>query len=98
MSDDFSEGSLETEKRKEEGEEGGEEGEGSGGESTKNLRQPQVELEEGDREEVPTEEGGDQRKEEKDQGTSAQAKKEERMKRLRQLHLRRVRVAKIQSM
>ena len=66
-------------------------------------REPQVELEDGDREEAPREEGGDQRREEKeevekDPGTSAQAKKEEQMRRLRELHLRRVRVARVQSM
>ena len=106
MSDDSSKGSPETEKRKEEG---GEEREGSGEESKKSLtcelqpeRQPQVELEDGDMEEAPTEEGGDQRREEKevekDPGTSAQAKREERMRRLRELHLRRVRVTRVQSM
>ena len=100
MSDDFSKGSLETEERKEDGEEeGGEEGEGSGGESTK-ISTCEVQPE--NREEVPTEEGGDQEREEKevekDPGTSAQAKREERMRKLRELHLRRVRAAKIQSM
>ena len=98
MSDDFSKGSLETEERKEDGEEeGGEEGEGSGGESTK-ISTCEVQPE--NREEVPTEEGGDQGREEKevekDPGTSAQAKREERMRKLRELHLRRVRAAKIQ--
>ena len=102
MSDDSSKGSPETEKRKEEGEEQGEGIQESGEEPKETLtcelqpeRQPQAELEDGDREaEI---QGGDQRreerevrKEEKDPGTSAQAKREERMKRLRELHLRRV--------
>ena len=110
MSDDSSKGSPETEERNEEEEEQGEGIRESGEEPKESLtcelqpeRQPQAELEDGDREaEI---QGGDQRreerevgKEEEDPGTSAQAKREERMKRLRELHLRRVRVTRVQSM
>lgn len=84
---------------KSEGGESRESGGESGGEeiSVQLARQPQARLQSDGRQEAETlpraEDGSGQSKREGDQGTSVQAKREERMKRLRELHLRRVSLA-----
>jgi len=84
---------------KSEGDESRESGGESGGEeiSVQLARQPQARLQSDGRQEAEThpsaEDESDRSKREGDQGTSVQAKREERMKRLRELHLRRVSLA-----
>lgn len=84
---------------KSEGDESRESGGESGGEeiSVQLARQPQARLQSDGRQEAETlpraEDESGHSKREGDQGTSVQAKREERMKRLRELHLRRVSLA-----